>query len=609
MDVSIKKEYKNEQSYSLEKVNAKFKLYFSFALLVLIPICIFYSMEAFLCNPFEKQNFSIQLLNIFFFEIFTFLGLFMLKKAKYILRLETILFCGLGILNYYMLSFRGTPFMPWDIFSFTTAASVADNYNYSMEPGAFLVIIVFCFLYFMSGLCDISVNSRKQRVSGSIVFLSMIIGYVLYVQSPHALSSFRLYDKLFTPTTMTYRDGTMVALIMQSQYLNVERPEGYSKKQIFRLLSEVGDSEKAIASSDKHQKEYPNIIVIMNEAFSNPGVLGDFTTNKEYMPFLNSVMEGMENTISGYANVSVVGGNTANSEFEFLTSQTLAFLPHGCIPYQQYIKEPTFALPTYLRESGYSTIAIHPYGEKGWQRDEVYPLIGFDKFISLEDFSSPALIRKYVSDEENYNRVIEEYEKHVKDDAPLFLFNVTMQNHSSYSDTFDNFTPEITVDGSDSLPLSNYLSLIKISDREIGKLVSYFSNAPEDTIVLFYGDHQPADSVVSDIWSINGKNPSSLSLEDQRLRYKVPFFLWANFDIKEESNIETSLNYLAPLLADTANLPFVPFYDFLNKTRESYPVISAVQVQDKAGNTYEAKDLKNELKDYSYLQYHLLFDN
>ena len=58
------------------------------------------------------------------------------------------------------------------------------------------------------------------------------------------------------------------------------------------------------------------IIAIMDETFSDPAVLGEFETNKDYMPFVHSILRGeVANTISGYTDVSVLGGNTANSEF------------------------------------------------------------------------------------------------------------------------------------------------------------------------------------------------------------------------------------------------------------------------------------------------------
>ena len=125
--------------------------------------------------------------------------------------------------------------------------------------------------------------------------------------------------------------------------------------------------------------------------------------------------------------------------------------------------------------------------------------------------------------------------KKKRKNTPFFVFNVTMQNHSSYTDDFDNFHPEIIVDNSNSKALNNYLSLIKISDEAIEGLVNYFSFADEDTMIIFFGDHQPTNSVVSNIWKLNGKNGSNLSMKDEAKRYKSTLLymgkLWHCFPI------------------------------------------------------------------------------
>ena len=148
-----------------------------------------------------------------------------------------------------------------------------------------------------------------------------------------------LYNKLFTPTTIQFKNGTVTAFLMELQYISVDKPSGYSAENAKELLAsyDTGSQEAAGTSSDNAQK--PNIIVIMNEAFSDPSVLGDFTTNEDYMPFVHSLLDGADNTISGHLNVSVKGGNTANTEFEYLTGASMAFLPYGSIPYQQYVKK------------------------------------------------------------------------------------------------------------------------------------------------------------------------------------------------------------------------------------------------------------------------------
>ena len=120
------------------------------------------------------------------------------------------------------------------------------------------------------------------------------------------------------------------------------------------------------------------------------------TDSLSYMPFVHSLMSGADNTVSGYLNVSVCGGNTADTEFEFLTGNTMAFLPSGSIPYQQYIKNETPSLAGYLSSLGYVTYAQHPYYGSGWNRETVYPLLGFQNMNFVDDYIQRTIVRQYV---------------------------------------------------------------------------------------------------------------------------------------------------------------------------------------------------------------------
>lgn len=582
----------------------------SFFLLFAVPIIIFYLMEFYTHNPFQTMLPGIQCLNIIFFELVMALGLFIFKKGRIALWVEAVIFAIVGLVNYFVLDFRSAPVMPWDILSVKTAASVADNYNYRLDKQAAIVLALFALVLLISSYCDISVTFIKLRVSGALISFILLTVFVNYTQSNDCLYRFRLYDKLFTPTTMTYKDGTVVAFCMQLQYLFVEKPEGYSKDRAEEILQEglsqpYSDIESFQTALEA--KNTPNIIVIMNEAFSDLNILGEFSSSEDYIPFVRSLLEGAENTQSGYLGVSVLGGNTANTEFEFLTGGTMAFLPQGSIPYQQYINGEMPSLASYLKELGYSTIALHPYGATGWHRHQVYPWLGFDSFLSLEDFTSPKQIRKYVSDESDYEKIIQLFEEK-EAGKPLFLFNVTMQNHSSYTDAYTDFTPDVKVEGSDSFALSQYLSLLKVSDREIEKLIGYFQDQSERTLIVFFGDHQPTDSVVRDIWRLNDKSDQALSRKEQCLRYQVPFFIWANYDIEEITGMNTSPNYLGSLTLKAAGLPLSPLHEFLDGLRQDYPVLSSIEVQDARGTSYEIKEKEEELLKYAIVQYYLLME-
>lgn len=581
--------------------------------MILFPIANFYLFEWYTHNPWETMKVPIQLLNIYFFELLMALFLFVFGRLKWSLRLQSIFFMIIGLANYYVISFRSAPIMPWDIYSIGTAMSVANNFKYTVEKETVFVLIGFLLLIILESMVNLELKGpvkwKKQfwgiRAAGAVVFLALICSFTHMLHLDSTIRKYGMYDKLFTPTVMSKRDGTAVAFLMELKYVSVDKPADYSASAASEILAPFAEKTAA----QEVPETLPNIIVIMNEAFSDPAVLGEFETNEDYMPYIHSILDGkIANTISGYLNVSVLGGNTANTEFEFLTGNTMAFLPQGSVAYQQYLKRETPSLASHLRSLGYETIATHPYNSTGWDRNKVYPLLGFDEMYFIKDYTNPERVRKYVSDKACYDKIIGMYESK-PDGTPLFVFNVTMQNHSSYTDEFENFKPDIEVTGSSSTALNNYLSLMKISDESIRYLTDYFSDAGEDTMIIFFGDHQPTSSVVSNVWKQNGKNGNALSETDEANRYKVPYFIWCNFEIASKTDTDTSTNFLATDILGTAGIPMTAYQSYLDSLSESYPVITSIRTENTDGRSTDTKDVMDELNNYAILQYDCLFGN
>lgn len=583
----------------------------SLIMLFIAPAATFYLLEWYTHNPFETMKTTPQVLNLIMFELLALLLFSVFGKLHVALMAETLFFAIYGLANYFVLNFRSVPIQPWDLLSIGTAASVAGNYDYTLDRQALLVVLGFLFLLILEFFCRFTLKKGtwKLRLPMAATLVVMLGAFGLMFHSDEIVEQkLRLYNKLFTPTTISYKNGTALAFVMELRYLSVDKPAGYNADtaaQELAALEEESMSEPAMAGAGSDEGEFPNIIVIMDEAFSDPAILGNFTVNQDYMPFVHSLLDGAENTVSGWLNVSVLGGNTANTEFEYLTGNTMAFLPQGSIPYQQYIKGETPSLASHLAGLGYQTVAMHPYNASGWDRDTVYPAMGFSEMYFLPDFDNATKVRNYVSDQSDFEKIVEIYEN--KGDNPLFLFNVTMQNHSSYTESFDNFDPQIEVEGG-SQTLNNYLSLLSLSDAALSELISYFEEQEEDTIIVFFGDHQTTNSVIEPILKQNGKSSSTLTEEEQADRYKVPFFIWANFDIEEETGVETSVNYLGAKTLLAAGVPMDGYFTYLSVFSETVPVISANHVTLADGTFTNADDQSELLSDYKGYQYYRLFD-
>lgn len=567
-------------------------------LMFLLPAASFYLMEAFEHNAWKEVRANAQIYNIFLMELIAWFFFFLLGSAKWALRIQYLLALVFGLTNHYVMEFRSTPFVPWDLFSIQTAASVAENYDFT--PSVRMKVIIGIFLAVLAGV-ELMRLRIPQKFGIRLIpaaLAGLLLGlFVNVLQDEDFQTSHYLYPFLFTPAYMTKVNGMAVTFAMDLAFLVVEKPAGYDSQKAEALLASY--QSEILAEEQIKTEQLPNIIVIMDEAFSDLQVLGDFTVSEDYMPFIHSLQQGAENTVSGTLHVSVCGGNTANTEFEFLTGNTMAFFPNGSIPYQQYITGKFPGIAGHLAELGYDTYAIHPYNASGWCRDEVYPLLGIETFYSLKDFYAPRYLRQYVSDESSFERIIDIYEQK-EEGTPVFAFNVTMQNHGDYADVYENFTPDITVEGIDSLPLQQYLSLIKETDLAFQKLVDYFSEQEEPTVIVFFGDHQPANAVVYQILSKNGMDYRNLTQEQERLRYEVPYVIWANYDIEEETCKDTSVNYLGADVLKAAGVPLSAYQEYLLELQQEYPVISAIWQEGTSDS--------ERLTQYQQLQYYLMFD-
>lgn len=633
----------------IKKIYKKYEIIFNVVLFSIFPIVAFYLMEFYEHNPFEEVRFMAGFFNIILFELIAWILYFVTGRAKWALRTVFIVAMVFGLINHYVMLFRSTPFVPWDIFSIGTATSVASNYDFAPTAGVVVVSVIFIALIILMHFVDFRIKWKfRFRLIPTVLGLLALCLFVNALQDEDFQTDNYLYPFLFTPEYMTKVNGMAVTFAMDLKFVAVDKPDGYSRQKAKELLdsySGTDDNSDAAAASDNSatidedadkdnatnnaanntaiidKSDYPNIIVVMDEAFSDLSVLGDFDTNTDYMPFVHSLEKGNENTITGYLNTSVCGGNTADTEFEFLTGNTMAFLPVGSIPYQQYIKSKTPSLASYLKSIGYATYAQHPYYGSGWNRDTVYPLLGFDNLSFMQDYFNQKFVRKYISDETSFDRIIETYENK-PDGQPAFIFNVTMQNHGGYTDTYYGFDNTVTADKLNNSALDQYLSLIKMTDEDLKKLIEYFSNVDEKTIVVFFGDHQPNDTVASSVLAANGMDYNNLSNEELKLRYQVPYVIWANYDIDEATGKDTSVNYLAANVLKAAGVPTNDYQSFLLKLQEEYPIISAVRTDktadktlDKASNKSDkATGSKNKqadsdmLNDYKLLQYYRLFD-
>ena len=570
---------------------------------LVIPLGCFYTFET-LTHQMSTMIELAKRLNIaFYYWLFLFV-FFIAGRTSISMAICVAAIAIIGVGNYFVVMFRSNPIVPWDIYSFETAMSVADNYVFSVDWALAEHIAMFILMLIVGVRTNIRLNKKILRPILTVAMCIPAYFYISYLWQDNLERNTGLNDTLFNAKYMHSKDGFFVSFILDIHFLQIEEPKNYSDEYALSLLNEQ-EVEKV-----ETPEELPDIIAIMDETFSDPAVLGEFETNKDYMPFVHSILRGeVANTISGYTDVSVLGGNTANSEFEFLTGNSMAFFPNGSVPYLQYIRDGISTIVPQLEEYGYTTYGTHPYRAKGWNREFIYDLMGFDYRYFQGSFPFEDKLRNYVSDEADFKSILEWRNN---TEGPFFMFNVTMQNHSNYGGDFDNFDPQIVAkfkNTSSNKYLNKYLPLMYETDQDVASLLSELSQSDRKTIVVFWGDHQPNDYVVRPIYKEYGLDFDNQTYEQQQQRQKTPFFIWANYDIQEQTNVEISLNYLNILLFETAGLQLDEYQTFRkNLWQGQIPMMNAVGYRNDDGDLVEYDDapeeIQNLLNEYQNIQYY-----
>lgn len=573
--------------------------------LVLAPVASFLTVEIMVGNFNIEMFKSYTLYNLVWYIIIYYLIFAMVREFK-----VTILLCNGAIyvasmINYFVFLFRGNPIIPSDLLAWQTGMSVASNYSIHFTQG-YLIATLIMFTVFILGF-KLEKAEKKPSILNRVIMIASYVVFAAYVfhlffGTDLIKSKIRVID-FFAPKYTYCSYGTAFGFVANVEAMSTKEPEGYSSQKVQEILKPVSKQESNAADT----KEKPNIIVIMNEAFSDISLIGDFKTNMDYMPNIHALKK---NTIKGSLFVSVFGGATSDTEYEVLTGNSMAVMPQNSVPYQQFVTRPTDSLARTLKAQGYYNIAMHPYIASDYKRDMVYPLLGFDEFLSMEDFKNPTLIRSFISDRDSYKKIIEEYEKKGKD-KPLFVFNVTMQNHGGYSgeQLFDDDNTVSLTEYPEFTATGQYLSLVRESDKAFQTLIDYFSKQDKHTIILLYGDHQPI--AYSEIYNLLASEGNLSNAEEMFRKYQVPFILWANYDIPREDVNKMSTNYLSSFLLKTAGLKGTVYNQYLDQLFQEVPVINALYYIDKDNimHTYSETTLYNNLiRDYRYVGYNDAFD-
>lgn len=567
---------------------------------------------------------------ILFFNIlpvFLFLGIsyFLSGKTFFSITLTSTVFLIFAIVDKIKVTMRQEPLLPADFTLAKEAFTIVKTFPpVQLFLIAFLIIALFVAIILSFRLSKNEAPTYKIRILGFALFL--LIGYgsnAYWFTNRDLYNSYPVVGNPFFTANEYNSKGLIYSFCHQFNITRVTPPTGYDKATYDQIEANHTSIEKTNA---------PHIIMIMGEAFSdlsdNPNL--DFTNYTDPLETFKE-MSNSEDAISGKIVVPGFGGGTSNTEYDVLTACSTRYL-NNPLPSYSFIHEPFDALPYRLSTIGYETLSIHPGYKWFYNRQNVYPDLGFQTSYFLEDSFdlSTQGVGGYINETATMDKIIETFDTHVKtSDTPLFSFTVTIQNHGPYDNRYgalpQNFDTKVPLTASETDLLTQYFKGIADADKELKRLRDYAANSEEPIVIVYFGDHLPGFSNGMEFFDLLDYpiDPNG-TLEERLALNETPFLIWENDVAKEdypfsqtakEINLPSSgiisASTLVPILAQLLEMEGLsPLYDYTNDIRSVLPANTTSIFMDMEGNYTETPTAEqNEIiANLSNWQYYKLFD-
>ena len=516
----------------------------------------------------------------------------------------TLLSFLLAIVDHLVVQTRSYEIQFSDIMSISTGLSVAGGYMFRLSARClggifsalpFLVVVIFNKYPPIKGA-----KVRSTGASAGALALALSVVFTIVPTLNQAIG----YKAKHWKYQNSANNGFYLCLVKSVAASTIHTPDGYTSESLEASLKNVLGEDAAKNIDPEPDPKKPNVIVIMNETFSDLDYVSrslgyGIDMSKDPLEYFNSFSDAQNNVIKGYFYSSVYGGNTANSEFEFLTGNTMAFIDHMVVPYNLMLdEENSYSIVDIFDSYGYETIGMHPEDKTNWSRNRIYQYLGFDEeyflryddtFVDQEKLTEEDMYRGHVSDKTVYEKIIKLCENN-DEDVPLFIFAVTMQNHGGFNSK--DFDYEVTAGNGTDNQLNEYLSTVNASDRMLKTLIDYVDSIEDDTIVVFFGDHQPSlnDDVYKTYMGIDNNSANA----DTAAKYVVPYMIYSNYDLTPYDSGDghmTSLNYLGIRLLNIVGLEKTAYLKLVQENEKQVPVICSLGWWDSNMTFHDNNDL------------------
>jgi len=354
-------------------------------------------------------------------------------------------------------------------------------------------------------------QSRKYPVIAAVVCLLVVIGSLYsskHIENNHALAK-RL-------GVITYQ--------LAFNKSDVEKNIEVSEEQ----LSELHQQIRAWIDSQDHPEQLmyhgsaagSNLIAIQVEAMQN-FVIGLEVNGQTITPYLNQLAE--QSFYFPHIYQQIAEGNTSDAEYMMNTSAYPSAVQSTS---KQLTGKMAYSLPRLLADHGYESYTFHVNDVTFWNRNEMYPALGFTKYFDKPSFENDEFNSWGASDEQLYKVALQQMVELQQKNQPFYAQLVTVSSHHPFKipEQYQVLNLPSEIEGTQ---LGHYLQAMHYVDGQLEQFMKQLEEQGllEQSIVAIYGDHfglQPKDNDANWVSEQLGIN-----YHETITRMNIPFFIHA----------------------------------------------------------------------------------
>lgn len=545
---------------------------------------------------------------------------FTIGKISWVFSICVTFLSVLLTINHYKIRFRDEPLTSTDFTLGKEAGNIVQGYDLTPDITVFFIVLIFVITIMLS---IFKTRNKRPGLKVSIIgtLLTVAVAYLLYSSvytNTGIYESFYSNVGIYRKTEIVEAKGLVYSLLNDINEMKYEAPEEYSEKKALDIINRYPEP--------KMPEDAPNVIAVMCEAYTDVQTWENVSfTNENPYEYFNYLK-----TKGCYGKIFVpgFGGATAVTEFEFLTGDNTSAISSSLpTAYNTIITNNVFSIARIFKDMGYHASAIHPGEPWFYNRQNVYPRMGFDTFASLDDLTGEVekVSGTYAKDYITADMIINDYNNHLQNNPEkgYFNFTVTIQNHGPYPENTlyygTEYIPKEAADLTDSeyYIINNYLGGIKDSDTFMKTMYEYINTIDKPTVFIIFGDHLPYLDTEENIYAKLGLEIKDNSYLSYINRHSTDYLIIGNdaylnnYTPAINGNQETliSSDYLSLKLFDYMNMPKHPFFAFKEEMLSYAPVLSVSHNGSSAGFDEQLPSEFDSLyKELKILQYYYLRD-